>query len=75
MSQHDVERTLGRLLTDDGFRQQFFVSPERACLALGVRLAPYELEAVLRVPRGHLADIAAELDDRIRRLHIGNGHE
>jgi hypothetical protein len=75
MSQRDVERTLGRLLTDDGFRDDFFLNPERACLGLGVRLAPYELEAVLRVPRGHLASFAAELDDRIRRLHIEDALE
>ncbi len=70
MSQRDVERTLGRLLTDDGFRQKFFLNPAQACLALGVRLAPHELEALLRVSRDRLASFAGELDDRIRRLHI-----
>lgn len=75
MSQRDVERTLGRLLTDDGFRQHFFVSPAQACLALGVHLAPQELEALLRVSCTQLASFAAELDDRIRRLHIEDGLE
>ncbi len=72
MSQRDVERTLGRLLTDDGFRQDFFLNPAGACLALGVHLAPQELDALLRVSRTQLASFAAELDDRIRRLHIEN---
>jgi hypothetical protein len=70
MSQRDVERTLGRLLTDDGFRQDFFLNPARACLALGVQLAPHEVDALLRLSRPRLVSFAGELDDRIRRLYI-----
>jgi hypothetical protein len=70
MSQKDVERTLGRLLTDARFRRGFFRDPARACLVLGVDLAPHELEALLRVPARQLAGLAGELDDRICRLNI-----
>ena len=70
MSQRDVERTLGRLLTDADFRQGFFQKPARACLLLGVQLAPYELGALLRVPRRRLTNFAGKLDDWICRLHI-----
>jgi len=70
MSQRDVERTLGRLLTDAEFRQGFFQDPARACLLLGVQLAPHELEALLRVPRRRLASLSGKLDDRICRLQI-----
>ncbi len=73
MSQRDVERALGRLLTDQGFRDDFFMNPARACLLLGVQLAPHEVEALLRVPRRAVASLGARLDDRICRLHIGNG--
>jgi hypothetical protein len=73
MSQRDVERTLGRLLTDAGFRREFFRNPARACLTLGVDLAAHELEALLRVPPRGLAGLEGDLDDRIRRLCIENG--
>ena len=75
MSQRDVERTLGRLLTDAGFRRDFFRSPARACLELGVQLTPHEVEALLRVPPRRLATLAGQLDDRICRLHIDDGDD
>ena len=70
MSQRDVERTLGRLLTDHAFREEFFLDPGRACLRLGIQLSPHEVEALLGVPRPALASLCARLDDRICRLHI-----
>jgi hypothetical protein len=70
MSQKDVERTLGRLLTDASFRRGFFRNPARACLVLGVDLAAHEVDALLRVPAGQLEGLARELDDRICRLNI-----
>ena len=70
MSQRDVERTLGRLLTDAGFRRDFFRNPARACVEFGLQLASHEVEALLRVPPRQLARLAAQLDDRICRAHI-----
>lgn len=70
MSQRDVELTLGRLLTDAGFRRSFFRSPARACLELGVHLAAHEVDALLGLPRRRLASLAELIDDRICRLHI-----
>ncbi len=70
MSQRDVERTLGRLLTDQGFRDEFFLEPARVYLALGLQLTPQEVEALLRAPRAALAGLGARLDDGICRLHI-----
>ena len=72
MSQRDVERALGRLLTDHTFRQDFFDDPGGACLLLGLRLAPSEIEALLRVPRPTLVDLAGRLDDRICRFDAGH---
>ena len=73
MSQRDVERMLGRLLTDEGFRDDFFLEPTRACLTLGIQLTPHELEALLRIPRSAFAVLGARLDDRICRFHIQRG--
>ena len=70
MSQRDVERTLGRLLTDQGFRDDFFRDPARACLGVGLELAPQEVEALLRAPRPAFASLGDRLDDRICRLHM-----
>lgn len=70
MSQRDVERALGRLLTDQGFQDDFFVDPYHTCLQVGIQLTPQEVEALLRVPRPALASLGASLDDRICRLHI-----
>jgi hypothetical protein len=70
MSQRDVELTLGRLLTDAGFRRSFFRSPARACLELGVQLAAHEVDALLGLPPRRLASLAKLLDDRICRLDI-----
>ncbi len=69
MSQRDVERALGRLLTDPAFRRDFFDDPGGACLLLGLQLAPSEIEALLRAPRPALANLADRLDDRICRFH------
>ena len=72
MSQRDVERTLGRLLTDQEFQEEFLLDPGRACVTLGLQLAPQEVEALLRVPRLALTQLTGRLDDRICRLHVAS---
>lgn len=75
MSQRDVERTLGRMLTDATFRRDFFRSPARACLELGVQLAPHEVDALLRVSPRRLANLSERLDSRICRFHLKDPDE
>ncbi len=70
MSQCAVEQVLGKLLTDEEFRHQFFEDPHRVCFLFGLKLSPVELEAVMRIPRPTLAALSRRLDDRIRRLCV-----
>ena len=70
MSQRAVERTLGKLVTDEGFRDEFFAHPETASIRAGLDLAREELDALSRIPRWALAALCIRLDDRICRLHV-----
>lgn len=70
MSQRAVERALGKLITDEDFREAFFSDPVAACVGIGVELSGGELEALCRIPRTALEDFCRRVDDRICRLHI-----
>jgi len=70
MSQRDVERALGRLVTDQGFREEFFGDPEAAVLHSGLELSREELDALSRIPRTAVAALCARIDGRICRLHV-----
>lgn len=70
MSQRDVERALGRLVTDDGFREDFFEDPECTILRAGLDLSEEELAALSRTPRPALAALGARIDGRICRLRV-----
>ncbi len=72
MSQRGVERTLGRLVTDPGFREAFFRNAVEAGFRIGAELTQQEMEALLRVPPAALSEFSRCLDDRICRLHIGH---
>lgn len=71
MSQQAVEKALGKLVTDEGFREEFFSDPEPTSLQAGLDLSPEELTALFRIPRRALAKLGACIDDRICRLHVG----
>ena len=70
MSQRAVERVLGRLITDEGFREAFFMDAGGALAPYAAELTPDELDALRRVPREALAALEARLDDRICRLCV-----
>lgn len=70
MSQRCVEMLLGRILTDDGFRQSFFpVLPVSLELAAGqgFELTAVERSALLTLKRRHFECLARALDSRISR--------
>jgi hypothetical protein len=47
MSQRAVEMALGKLVTNEEFRDQFFSNPGLAILRIGLNLSPGELDALL----------------------------
>jgi hypothetical protein len=71
MSQRAVEQVLGKLVTDEGFREEFFRNPLLASTGIGVGLSADEIDALSRISRAALSDLAGRLDDRICRLHLG----
>ncbi len=73
MSQRAVERALGKLVTDEGFRNEFFKDPERATLQAGLELSREELDGLLRIPKSTLAKLSKCIDDRICRLRVPAG--
>jgi hypothetical protein len=68
MSQDAVERTLGKLLTDESFRERFFRTPRETAWGAGLRLSHVELAALSGIPRPALCSFSATLDPRICRL-------
>jgi hypothetical protein len=72
MSQRAVEQVLGKMITDEGFRNDFYADPTLASLGIGVALSREEVSALARVSGVALAELARQLDDRICRLHVGH---
>jgi hypothetical protein len=70
VSQNAVERTLGKLATDEEFRARFFENPAAAAWEGGLTLSPVELEALSRLSRAAIARFSQSLDGRIRRLCV-----
>ena len=69
MSQRVVEQVLGRLVTDETFREAFFRDPAAAA-AYAPELTQAEMDALRQVPRSALAILCERLDDRICRLAV-----
>jgi Ribosomally synthesized peptide prototyped by Frankia Franean1_4349. len=67
VTQQAVERALGKLLTDEAFRERFFASPAQACWEVGLSLSPVELEALSQLSRDETVRFGGALDQRISR--------
>lgn len=70
MCQAAVERTLGKLVTDESFRGRFFREPAAASFSAGLELSRAELDALSRLPVEAIVRFSACLDDRICRLPL-----
>ena len=74
MTQQAVERALGKLLTDENFRERFFENAEAASWEAGLALSLIELDALSRVPRSALVRLHDELE-RISRPSLDPDRE
>jgi hypothetical protein len=70
MSQATVERTLGKLITDDVFRERFFTDPAVVSFHAGLELTSAELDALSRLPKKALTRLSRLVDDRICRARL-----
>ena len=67
MTQQAVEQALGKLLTDQAFRERFFAAPEEACRQSGLTLSSVEVEALAQLSREQLDQLGDTIDGRISR--------
>ena len=67
MSQDSVERLLGRLITDAGFRAEAAVSLENICRREGYDLTAGELRMLARLAVEAFEGVALQIDPGLRR--------
>ncbi len=67
MSQDNVEKFLGRILTDDDFTDKCRDSLEQTCLVYGYVMTDLELSALMNLDILQLASLSPALDGRIKR--------
>lgn len=73
MSQEAVEKILGRLLTDDGFRCRAFDSLAELCRTEGYAISAEELRVIGRDELVLLGSVATKLDGSIKRFPFASG--
>lgn len=67
MSQVEVERFLGRLITDADFRTRAADSLKGACYSEGIGLSPEEMSLLSHLDFSQFGVVAETLNDSIRR--------
>ncbi len=73
MSQRNVERVIGRLVTDEGFRRRFFEDPARVLRDItccGLELTDIEVGCLAKIDPRVSVRFAESLDARIRKLDV-----
>jgi hypothetical protein len=68
MSQQTVEQIIGRMVTDDKFRQLFFTNPAEALK--GYDLTPEERQGLLETKKEDVEGFSRKLDDRITKIKL-----
>jgi hypothetical protein len=67
MSQIEVERFLGRIITDETFRTMAADSLERACYSKGFTLSAAEMSFLRNIDYILVSLVAETIDDSIKR--------
>ncbi len=73
MSQQNVERVIGRMVTDQGFRRRFQRKRFEALfeiVASGLELTTVELQALAAMDSALVARFADALDPRIQKIEL-----
>jgi len=77
MSQRNVERVIGRLVTDEGFRRRFAADPAEVLhemLETGMELTCLEQKAIASIDPDVAARFADAIDPRIQKVNAhGDG--
>lgn len=74
MSQKAVELFIGRLITDDQFRQMATTSLSEACFKVGLELTPMEIALISRMEIKSFADLSLCIDPGLRRAGCSVGN-
>ncbi len=76
MSQHNVERVLGQLVTDEGFRHRFVMDPYATLYAVmegGVELNECERQALVSLDLRMLVRFANSIDPCLQKSDLRGG--
>lgn len=76
MSQRNVEKVIGRLVTDEAFRSEFMKDPDTALRALaerGVELTECERDGLRTVNRRVLGLFADTINPCLQKSDLGGG--
>jgi hypothetical protein len=72
MSQDAIESFLGRLLTDDRFRERAITTFRQLCFEEGFRFTEEETAIIVEMELAIFARWSQEIDPRIRRSSLGS---
>jgi hypothetical protein len=73
VAQRSVEIVIGRLLTDEAFREAFLIDPSPTLQVFrdaGHELTKLEIAALLAAPADFWKDVAEEIDPRLQKANL-----
>jgi hypothetical protein len=73
VAQRSVEILVGKLLTDEAFREAFLMDPSPALQVFrdaGHELTKLEIAALLAAPAEFWKDVAKEIDPRLQKANL-----